>query len=81
MSSVKKKNGAGKRFLSGLMLAATIFLSSCAKTCFDYMPQWPVAGPDVAAELESLPYEGYEDFWEWLARLNKTREIIQTAES
>ncbi len=45
------------------------------------MPQWPVAGQAVASELENIPYEGYEKFWEWLARLNKTREIIQTAES
>ena len=42
------------------------------------MPVYPVAGEKVAAELENIPYSGYEDFWEWLARVDKLRQELSS---
>lgn len=63
-----------------LISSGLLCLSSCTTVCIDnnnYMPPWAVAGPEVARELEKVPYEGYEHFWNWLGGpLDKHRQII-----
>lgn len=37
---------------------------------------FPVGGENVAVELEKVPYDGYEDFWDWIARLYKLKQEL-----
>jgi hypothetical protein len=39
----------------------------------NYCPVYPVAGKPVYEELKNIPYQGYEDFWEWMGRINKLK--------
>lgn len=74
---MRKENGRGLR--RSLMPVVMICLSSCAaEYCSPVMPVYPVAGEKVAAELENIPYSGYEDFWEWLARVDKLRQELSS---
>jgi len=41
------------------------------------LPQFPLAGAQVAAELEHLSAEEYPRLWEWLARLNKLKQELE----
>lgn len=59
------------------MLLAMICLSSCAATNYNYCAKYPIAGEKVEKELKNLPYQGYENFWEWLARINKLRQELE----
>lgn len=47
------------------------------KVDYNLCPAYPVGGKPVAEELKNVPYEGYEDFWEWIARINKLREELE----
>lgn len=52
-------------------------LCGCSTTAnYNNCPTYPVGGEKVAEELEKVPYEGYEDFWEWIGRINKLREEL-----
>ncbi len=31
----------------------------------------------VAEELETVPYEGYEDLWAWLSRVERLNEALE----
>ena len=54
-----------------------ILLLGCStKGNFNYCPAWPYGGTKVAEELENVPYDGYEDFWEWIARLYKLKQEL-----
>lgn len=61
-----------------LPLIVAAWLSGCAGANSDLStcPPWPEAGPKVAAELERVPYEGYEDFWNWVARLDTLKRQL-----
>ena len=55
-----------------------IVLCSCSTTeYYNLCPTYPVGGEKVAEELETIPYGGYEDFWEWIGRINKLREELE----
>ena len=63
--------------LSGIAL---LFLSACGSakgtnlsTCPP--PQWPDA--KVAEELVNVPYEGFEDTWSWIDRVEKLNEQLE----
>lgn len=59
------------------MLAALICCSSCTTANYNNCPAYPVGGKAVGAELENIPYAGYEDFWEWLGRVDKLRQELE----
>ena len=59
------------------MLTVLLCLSSCAKTNYDYCPAYPVAGPQVAAELEQADYRRFWHTWEWLGRVDKLRQELE----
>ena len=59
-----------------LLAAATIFLNACASGTSS-CPPWPVAGPEVAAELEQLPPKAFPAFWEWMNRLANLRDQLE----
>jgi hypothetical protein len=40
-------------------------------------PTYPVGGKAVYEELVSIPYEGYENFWEWIGRIDKLRQELE----
>lgn len=42
-------------------------------------PQWP--DEKVAEELEAIPFEGYEDFWDWMARTEVLNEQLEICRS
>ena len=60
-----------------LVLVAMSCLNSCAKTCYNTCPVYPIAGERVAQELENLRYEQAPNLWEWLARINKLRQELE----
>ena len=64
-------------FILGLMLIAMSCLNSCAKTCYNTCPVYPIAGERVAQELENLSTEQAPNFWEWLGRVNKLRQELE----
>jgi hypothetical protein len=53
-----------------------MLLGCSTKGNFNYCPAWPYGGAKVAEELENVPYDGYEDFWEWIARLYKLKQEL-----
>lgn len=46
-------------------------------------PQVPVCPPaqfmddKVAEELEDVSFEGHEDFWEWISRIERLNEVLE----
>ena len=65
------------RLLRALPFALVLAMTACAgASSINQCPPWPVAGPNVAAELETIPFEGYEHFWNWMARLDKLRDQL-----
>jgi hypothetical protein len=66
-------------------LLATSFLTACATATSDAppppqaCPAWPVAGPQVAGELQHLGEDEFPAFWEWMARLDKLRDQLEVA--
>ena len=63
-------------FILSLILTANLCLSSCTTTNYDNCPVYPIAGKKVAKELENIPYEGYENTWEWLGRIEKLKQEL-----
>ncbi|MGE5145627.1 MAG: hypothetical protein ACM3N5_02710 [Candidatus Eiseniibacteriota bacterium] len=62
--------------LSLLFIVAT-FSTRCTTASYSGpCPPWPAAGPEVAAELEAFSYEGHEDFWNWMARLDTLKQQL-----
>lgn len=62
--------------MQSLMLPAVLCLSSCSTINYNNCPVYPIAGEAVAEELKNIPYEGYEDTWEWIARINKLKQEL-----
>lgn len=60
-----------------LLILVVILLLGCSTTAnYDNCPHFPIGGKKVADELESVPYQGNEDFWEWIARLYKLKQEL-----
>lgn len=67
-----------QRYTHSLILAGILCLSSCTTANYSYnCPVYPVAGKPVYEELKNIPYQGYEDFWEWMGRINKLRGELE----
>lgn len=62
-------------YILSLILAAMLLLSSCTTTNYS-CATYPTAGEKVAEELKNVPYEGYEDTWEWLGRIEKLKREL-----
>ena len=55
-------------------------LSSCATTSSESMgscPVYPIAGKEVAQELEHADYKSFSHTWEWIGRINKLRQELE----
>lgn len=66
--------------MPALMLAAVLCLSSCTTERSEPVfscPVYPVAGPEVARELEHADYASYPHTWEWIGRINKLRQELE----
>ena len=59
-----------------LLLASLFLLGACSSTNVTSCPPFPVAGEKVAEELETIPFEGYEDFWGWMDRVDKLKDQL-----
>ncbi len=66
----------GKKFILSLIFLGIGLCSCSTKVCYE-RPVYPVGGPKVGAELQNIPYEGYENFWEWIARIDKLRQELE----
>lgn len=67
-------------FMPVLMPAVLLCLSSCAAEPSEPVcscPVYPVAGPEVARELEQADYASYPHTWEWIGRINKLRQELE----
>ncbi len=75
-----KKNSL--RFRHGLLLAGLLFLSACGARSVEEpqiltCPPYPVAGPAVAAELETLNPDNFQATEEWLGRIDKLADQLE----
>ena len=70
------KNRRKIKFILSL-ISAGIVLCSCSSAACSDKPVYPVGGPKVAEELQNIPYQGYEDFWEWIGRVDKLRQELE----
>ena len=59
------------------MPAAMLYLSSCAPVVYSGCPVYPVAGEQVAAELEKVSYSEFPNTWEWIGRIDKLRQELE----
>lgn len=61
-----------------LILGAVSCLNSCAAGSCETLslPEFPLAGKPVAAELENLKAEDYPAIWEWIGRLYKLKQEL-----
>lgn len=73
---LKKQRRKGRLYILALILVVMLLLSSCARVNCD-CPIYPIAGPQVAEELEQADEEHYPYTWEWIARLNKLKEELE----
>lgn len=67
-------------FMPVLMPAVLLCLSSCVAEPSEPVcscPVYPVAGPEVARELEQADYASYPHTWEWIGRINKLRQELE----
>ena len=67
------------KFITALMLTEILYLSSCTTTASkDYFlcPIYPVAGENVAKELENADISSFPHTWEWIGRINKLRQEL-----
>lgn len=58
------------------MLVAQLSLNACTTANYSQCPTFPIAGKDVAVELEKIPYEQAPNFWEWLGRIDKLKQEL-----
>lgn len=61
------------RVVSSLALVGLLAACSTPHQC----PPFPIAGPKVAEELDLIPFEGNEDFWFWMGRLEKLKRQLE----
>ncbi len=57
------------------MLTVLVCLNSCMRENYKHCPIYPIAGPEVAKELEkagNLPHT-----WEWLSRIETLRQELE----
>lgn len=73
-------NKKSLRFILSLIFLATL-LWSCSATTYSNCPIYPIGGQKVAEELQNVPYQGYENFWHWVARLDKLRQELELCKS
>ena len=53
-------------------------LCGCStKVFYNNCPVYPIGGAVVGKELANLPYDGYENFWEWIGRIDKLRQELE----
>lgn len=64
------------KFTVRLILVVSM-LWSCSSVEYSECPIYPKGGQNVGTELEQVPYEGFEHFWEWVARLDKLRQALE----
>jgi hypothetical protein len=66
---------------SVVALVVVLLLAACA--WFTPNPQVSVCPPPqfadekVAEELANVPLEGYEDFWDWISRIERLNETLE----
>jgi len=44
---------------------------------YNNCPVYPVGGEKVGQELSNIPYQGYENFWQWIGRIDKLRQELE----
>ena len=64
------------KFTASLILTASM-LWSCSSVTYSECPVFPKGGESVGAELENVPYQNFENFWEWIGRLDKLRQELE----
>lgn len=73
---LKMLRKSGRKYTLSLILPVIMLLSSCAKVNCN-CPIYPIAGPQVAAELENADIEHFPNTWEWISRIDKLRQELE----
>ena len=64
-----------------LILVVIMLLSSCVREyCKCIKPVYPIAGKNVAKELEKSGIDEYPYTWEWISRIDKLRQELSINE-
>jgi hypothetical protein len=63
----------GTKYILSLMLVGVSCSCTSTKESYSITPIFPIGGEKVGEELKTIPYEGYEDMWEWIGRLHKLK--------
>lgn len=58
------------------ILFVIFILSGCVTTSYNNCPVYPLAGENVAKELENISYEQAPNLWEWLGRVDKLKQEL-----
>ena len=66
-----------RQFIASLTLAVTACSTPCTTVNYEYCPVYPIAGAQVAQELENAGYEEYPATWEWIGRIDKLRQELE----
>ena len=64
------------KYILVLMLPGIVCLGSCTRAHYNYCPKYPIAGPNVASELEKYDYHTHTSLWEWIGRIDKLRQEL-----
>jgi hypothetical protein len=60
-----------------MMFLIGFAVAGCSTRPITVCPPFPIGGPKVAEELETIPFHGYEDFWSWMDRLGKLHDQLK----
>lgn len=69
------KMSLGEVVLIGGILVA-LLLSGCAGAVVSACPPSNPHDEKVSEELETIPFEGYEDLWDWIAEIEVLNEQL-----
>lgn len=65
------------KYILSLMLAVMALFGCSSVVSYNNCPVYPVGGEKVGQELSNIPYQGYENFWQWIGRIDKLRQELE----
>ena len=71
------RSSVAPSFIAASFLIAWLVGCVSADPIRDICPDPVWADSKVAEELENIPFEGYEDFWSWVSRIERLNEALE----
>ncbi len=67
-------------WLGPISIALILLTTACAGSVTTSCPPPVWMDKPVGEELQNIPYEGFEDTWSWIARVNKLNLALETCQ-